>query len=212
VNYLELQTAVLGRRFPPASELTNVKRWIGTAYQDVWDADDWDFKKVSFENLAVSGATVALPGNVAEVTGLYDNFGGKLERYSQEDFERFYSGNFAVSGSVSASPPPAYMVLAGSIKLSNSASGTYLLSYNRRVSHKLAAGTITLGLMVLDTSVPFWDDHHGLLVARAQAIGLQEINDPTYSGPQQEYERQLVRMKQDQITKQPAYQWASESW
>ncbi|MBA2370737.1 MAG: hypothetical protein H0V71_03720, partial [Chloroflexi bacterium] len=45
LTYLQLQDAVLGRRFPAASQRANSKRWLATAYQDVWSADDWAFKR-----------------------------------------------------------------------------------------------------------------------------------------------------------------------
>ena len=207
LTYLQLQDAVLGRRFP-AAQRANAKRWIQAAYQDVWAAADWTFVRVSQESLVVADATPTMPATFAEALGLWDEQGSKLERLSQEEFEEY-----AVSPFVGQ--PFVYAVVNRQIMVAPTPGGsvTFKLSYKRRLSHKDSDGiTVAAGFMDDATDYPLWDDHHSLLIPRAQAIGLNEINDPTGPQQQEEYERQLSRMKDDYEHVQPQTQWAKTCW
>jgi hypothetical protein len=207
LTYLDLYQAVLGFRFPQASQLTNSKRWVDTAYQDVWSAADWTFRRVPLADLAVSDATPDMPTDFADVIDLFDPSGYRLERLSQEDFERYYAPSLATA---SVGTSAGYAVVNRQVYLSSAGSGTYKLSYRRRMAHKDTGGAVVAGPMSVDTDKPLWDDHHSILIPRAQAIGLQEINDPTWEQPQAEYERQLSRMKQDYEQVRPAEQWGRD--
>ncbi len=199
LNLAALRTAVLGRRFPAASQASNATRWLSTAYTDVWNAADWTFKRVSLSSLAVvSGAEKpTMPVDYADTLALFDQYGDELERMPQERFEQKFAADFA-NGNVGQ--PWAFTVIDRRVILGPrpALTGTFKHSYRRRLSHKLFdQETVDVGFMNDDTDYPLWPDHHGVLVARAQSIGLQEINDPTWQGPQQEYERQLARMEED---------------
>jgi len=214
LNRAALVAAIIGRRFPAASQTTNAQRWLDTAYQDVWTAEDWTFKQVSRDNFAVTAgvSTPTMPAAFADATKLYDQYGSQLEYLNQDDFEDVFAASLASSG---AGPPPAYTVVNRQIHLGGApgANATYKLSYRRRLAHKESNGvTITAGFMDEDDDYPLWDDHHAILIPRAQAIGLLEINDPTWEQAQQEYERQLTRMVDDYKVRVAADQWGRVNW
>jgi hypothetical protein len=213
LNYLALQDAVLGRRFPAASQRTNAKRWLATAYQDVWSAEDWTFKRVSRASLTMTAGdtTPTMPADFGSAIELFDDSGNKLEYLSQERFERYFAADLIVS---TAGTPYAYTVVNRQIEVSSApGTATYKLSYYRRLSHKESDGTtVTAGFMDEDSDYPLWDDNHAVLIPRATAIGLIEVNDPTWQQAQEEYERQLGRMMSDYEQPQPSYQWGAVEW
>ena len=206
LTYQALYQAIIGTRFPQASQLTNAKRWLDTAYQDVWNAADWTFRRVPMSSFAVTSAQPTMPTDYADTIDLYSPDGTQLVRLSEEDFERYYLGSIASA----SGPADAYAVINRQIYLSSPASGTYTHSYRRRMAHKDTGGSVVAGPMSADSDKPLWDDHHGVLIPRAQAIGLLELNDPTWELPQNEYERQLSRMKQDYEQVRPATQWGRD--
>ena len=194
-----LVTAILGRRFPAASQTTNALRWLLTAYTDVWHAADWTFSRVSLSDLAVTAGdeTPEMPDDYKETIALFDQYGDELTRMSQEQFEHAFASDFAL-GTTGA--PWAFMCVNKQLKLGPkpNATATFTHSYRRCLSHlESDQFTVTAGFMDEDTDYPLWTDHHGLLIPRAVAVGLQELNDPTWEQPQAEYERQLDRMQAD---------------
>lgn len=197
LNRDALVAAILGRRFPAASQTTNALRWLATAYSDVWEAADWTFKRVSLSSLSVTAGdeTPAMPADYSETLLLVDQYGDELQRMSQEQFEHEFAADFA-NGTTGA--PWAYTAVDGKLILGPkpNATATFKHSYKRRLSHLESDGTtVTAGFMDEGSDYPLWSDHHGVLIPRAVSIGLQEINDPTWEAPQQEYERQLARME-----------------
>lgn len=210
LNYLALQDAVLGRRFPAASQRNNSKRWLASAYQDVWSATDWTFKRVSLSTLTLSAGdpTPTMPADYADTINIYDEQGNELKRLSEEEFER-YSVDPTFVGT-----PYLYAVVNRQLIFAPSPGGnTFKHSYFRRLSHKESDGTtVTGGFMDEDSDYPLWDDHHAVLIPRATAIGLIEVNDPTWEQAQGEYERQLDRMKDDYEQVRPQRQWAAACW
>ena len=211
LNYLALQDAVLGRRFPAASQRNNAKRWLNTAYQDVWSSADWTFKRVSLSTLALTAgdSTPDMPSDYGDTIELYDpQQGYKLKRLSQEEFEQYAVDPLFVG------TPYLYSVINRQVTLAPSpGGGTLRHSYFRRLSHREADGTtVTVGFMNEDDDYPLWDDHHAVLIPRATAVGLVEVNDPTWEQAQTEYERQLARMKEDYEQRRPAKQWGAACW
>jgi hypothetical protein len=216
MTYAGIYNAVLGRRFPASTQTTNAKRWVDTAYQDVWSADDWTFKRMPYQALAVVAGNnqPTMPADFGREIDLYDNFGTQLVQMDQSRFERMYLGTLVPGGQGQFGTPSAYMVANRQIYLSQPpvASTNYYLSYQRRMAHKNSGGTVVSGPMSADTDVPLWDDHHAILITRATVIGLIEINDPSWKQQQDEYERQLDRMKKDYVERQPAVQWGAMNW
>jgi hypothetical protein len=211
LNFLALQDAVLGRRVPAASQRNNAKRWLATAYQDVWSAAEWTFKRVSRADLAtIAGdSTPVMPVDFQDVLDLYDSFGEPLLRLSQERFE-YEFGDILAQSQIGL--PDAYTVVNRRIEIAPVPGGeTFKLSYLRRLSSRTASLVVQAGFMVDDDDYPLWDDHHSVLIPRALAIGLLEINDPTWQEAQEEYERQLARMRDDYVQINPARQWGAVS-
>lgn len=213
LTYLALQNAVLGRRFPASSERTNAKRWLATAYQDVWSAADWTFKRVSRAALAMTSgdSTPTMPADFGEAIDLYDDSGTPMMHLQQDEFEYRY-GDILLNSQTGL--PEAFTVVNRQIEVAPLPSTTtFRLSYYKRLCHKEADGTTTTaGFMDEDDDYPYWDDHHAILIPRATAIGLQEINDPTWGQAQDEYERQLERMKADYTQRRPSRQWNALAW
>lgn len=212
LTYLQLQDAVLGRRFPAASQRDNAKRWLATAYADVWTAADWTFKRVSRAELTMTSgdSTPAMPADFGQVLYIYDDSGAPLVELGQDEFEATYAD---VLLTAQTGLPEVFMVVDRQIHVAPLPSATtFRLSYKRRISHRESDDSVAAGYMDEDSDSPLWDDHHSLLIARATAIGLQELNDPTWSGPQEEYERQLARMERDYVYEYPARQWGAISW
>ena len=213
LSYLDSQNAVLGRRFPPASQRVNAKRWLATAYQDVWSAADWTFKRVSRVSFPLTAgiSTPTMPSDFGDAIELYDDMGEVLVRLSQERFEEEFADILVQS---QTGTPEVYTVVNRQIEVAPIPGAvTFRLSYFRRLSHKEENGTtVTGGFMDEDTDYPLWDDHHSVLIPRATAIGLQEINDPTWDQAQEEYERQLARMRDDYVQQNPAVQWGAVAW
>lgn len=214
LNRLQLRDAVLGRRFPASSQATNALRWIDTAYADVWtalqaDGRMWSFELVFRANFAVTAsATPTMPADFADAIELRDDAGNKLQRLSAQEF----SEEFGVDSSGGSW---AYTVANRQIHLGPTpgASATFKLTYRRRLSHfQSNQTTVVAGFMDEDGDYPLWPDHHGILIPRATAIGLQEVNDPTWQAPQEEYERQLARMRADLEHTEPQTQWPAASW
>jgi hypothetical protein len=217
-TFLQLQDAVIGRRFPGSSQRDNAKRWLATAYEDVWsaaraDGNEWQFEIVSRATIAMTSgdSTPTMPSDFGDALNLYDDSGVPMQRYSQEDFEYRYSDILLTS---QTGLPEAYTVVNRQIEVAPiPTTTTFRLSYRRRLSHKESDGTtVTGGFFDEDTDYPLWDDHHTVLIPRATAIGLIEINDPTWDQAQQEYERQLARMKDDYVAERPIRQWGALAW
>lgn len=213
LNYLTLQDAVLGRRFPAASQRNNAKRWIATAYADVWNAQRadnqlWPFEVVSLSTLTLSAgdSTPTMPADYADTISLFDPLTGyALKRLPTEEIE-WMSVDPNFSGT-----PYVYGVQNRQIILAPTPTGgTLRHTYRRRLAHKESDGvTVTAGFFDEDSDYPIWDDYHSILIPRATAIGLLEVNDPTWETPQAEYERQLDRMKEDYEAVRPQEQWAA---
>ena len=211
LTYTALQNAVLGRRFPE-SQRNNAKRWLATAYVDVWSAADWTFKRVSRAALTMTAgdSTPAMPADFGRVIELYDDSGVPLTNLAQDEFEYRY-GDLLLNSQTGL--PEAYTVVNRQIEVAPLPAGTtFRLSYWRRVSHKEANGAVSAGYMDEEDDAPLWDDHHSVLIPRAVAIGLQELNDPTWEASQAEYERQLSRMKEDYVNIRPTRQWGALNW
>lgn len=216
LTFLNLQDAVLGRRFPAASQRTNAKRWLATAYTDVWNALRpenrlWSFELVFRSSLAVTAGdpTPTMPPDYADTFTLYDQDGEPLTRLSPEEFE------FEFADAADNAAPYAFTVVNRQIHLGPTPDGaaTFTHTYRRRLAHRESDEvTVSAGFMDEDSDYPLWDDHHGVLIPRAVAIGLMELNDPTWEQMQAEFERQLSRMRDDYEHTQPQAQWAADVW
>lgn len=208
LTYLNLQDAVLGRRFPATTQRSNAKRCLATAYVDVWNAEDWTFKRVSRASFAVTSATPTMPTAFGQAIALFDDAGNEIEQLPEELFERYFTNPANTSG-----VPSAFTVVNRQIILSsNPGTVTFQLSYKRRLASRTSALVVQAGMMVADGDYPLWDDYHAVLIPRAQAILYLELGDPSFQDVQDEYERQLDRMGEDYAQERPLRQWARQAW
>jgi hypothetical protein len=207
LTYADLKTAVLGKRFP-ASAVASAAQWIHVAYQDVWDAADWSFKRVSRAAFYTSSdatstgaatATPSMPAAFARAKRIYDDNGDPLVELAEEEFEDTYTGD------TSTGRPEAFTVVNRQVILAPTPNQAYLfsLSYWRRVAHKDSSGNVVTGFLSADGDYPLWDDHHRIVVPRAQMVGLMELNDPTWPPLGDEYGRLLESMKSDYVPSPP---------
>ena len=213
LTYLQLQDAVLGRRFPASTQRTNSKRWLASAYSDVWTApraDDrmWSFELMFLVDLAITAgdSTPTMPADYGDTIELRDADGAELKRLDAADFARQFA---ALTTSES---PWAFTVVGRVVHIGPTpgANATFKHTYRRRLSHRESDyTTVTGGFMDEDSDYPLWDDHQSILIPRATAIGLQELNDPTWEQAQEEYERQLSRMRADLDYVLPQTGWPS---
>jgi hypothetical protein len=140
--------------------------------------------------------TPVMPADFADARRLFDDQGTPIARMSEQDFENVFASQLAQSTSGGAE---GFMVAGRQIWLGPlpAADATWKLTYRRRVSCRDQDLVVKAGAPSVETDYPLWDDHHDAIVARGQARGLLEINDPLWRDSQDEYERQLDRMKMD---------------
>lgn len=206
LTYQMLQDGVMGQgqsaRFP-AQRLADARRWLAAAYSAVWDTADWTFKSVYDEDLAVLAGNPrpTLPATFASVLGLYDQKGNRLSSCQPEEFQDLYQSQ------TTAGTPQAYMVVDRRIVLgpTPSASATFSLSYRRRLCHRDANKNLIAGFFddTETTSIPLWDDHHYLLIPRAQIVGLKTLNDPSWPQLLDEYTTLMSGMVNDYLDYPP---------
>lgn len=198
LSFLRLKQLVSGKgqsaRFP-AQRYDDVGVWLNVAEQDVWDAADWTFKKAAGKQLTVDRARPTMPPGFAEARFVYDDHGAPLEELSSDSFDRRY-------GAVTATGrPEAFCTVDRRLQFGPAPDREYTfeLSFRRRIVHKDKSGDPVEGPMSADDDTPWWDDHHFLLVPRAQIIGLKSLNDPTWPPLQEEYEGLFVNMIADYV-------------
>lgn len=204
LSYVNLQDAVIEKRFP-SSARGSVKQWLAMAYSNVWDAADWQFKHVQRAPLTVSSSQPTTPAGLAKVTRIYDDLGDPLEQLDQHTFDDWYA-----DPSLGTGRPEAFTVVNRQIVVAPAPGSSYSfqITYVRRLAHKAADGAISEGFFTTDSDYPFWDDHHGILIPRAAAIGLKLRNDPTWEAVQDDYLGQLELMVNDlAVDVPPGAEW-----
>lgn len=188
----------------PQSRLPSARRWLSTAYTDVWNAADWTFKKVfdvaldTVDDGNDPNYMPTMPTDFQSVLSLYDDNGDELVEMTRDELQDQYRAD-RVAGVTGR--PEAFAVSARQIMLAPSPDQSYsfTMDYVRRICHRDSGGLIVVGFF--DDSAtdhyPLWDDHHYLLVPRAQTIGLKTLNDPTWPPLQDEYQGLLGSMLVD---------------
>jgi hypothetical protein len=205
MNYLAIQTAVIGNRFD-SSQLTDIKTWIQTTYTRIWEVEDaWNFKQMGPVALAiVSGNQVpVLPADFADVEDVYDDKGYRLTYFSPEEFDE---SDLSLAVNATVAKPNAYKLVNGKITVSPKpdAAYTFQLTYERAISSKVAAGTDQLGQMTADTDLPLWDaNHHEVIVLGAQVLGLATESDLTGFMLQDQFDRSLAAMQSALVIENP---------
>jgi hypothetical protein len=177
MNYQAIYTEAVNLRFNGSTtKLAQVKNWVNLAEVEVWDAADWNFKRVPVTNLTVTSGVATVPADFSKGIQMYDSSGSPLIYLRPDDFEYAYKVGNPATGTL----PYAWTVIDRNIYVGPSVSGTFKLAYRRRYTKRNSGGTPTQGVMSADTDTPYWDsEFHYVLVPAAIVIGMKLENDPT---------------------------------
>lgn len=200
MTFLELQDAVIHGRFN-TNLRTQIKRWITSEHEFVWNFAEWTFKRVTAleadAELAVTASdrTPTMPSAFAESLGLLNDAGDPLEFLAPPVFERWYTNPDASEG-----PPQHFTVVNRRLYLgpTPSDSATFYLPHRRTEFHLDVNGDVMAGAMSVDTDTPAWGDAHAeVLIAGARARGKKRQQDPTWQADEDERDRLLISMLAD---------------
>lgn len=208
LSYADQRDAVQERRFPSSTAATYIPQWLAAAYADVWNAEEWTFKRVTRAtwyttadgtSTGTATATPEMPSDFARPRFLYDDQGNELRWLDEREFDSRYAGD------ASTGRPSAYKTVNRQITLwpTPVAKYAFTLSYKRRLSTRTAGGTVQVGFYQADTDIPLWDDHNYILVVRAKIIGLRDRSDPTSADLVDEYQRLLAAMVEEYAEETP---------
>lgn len=202
LNYGVLKEQVQGRRFTNTQLTSGIPYWLFQAYQDVWDAGDWHFKKVRLAALALTSGSYAgtvddARGPVVDVLNVYDENGSQIPRLPWDDWRARYAQS--ISDATVTSKPTAWALDGTNVRVGPRADATYAWTcdYRRGVTTRTSLGVEQPGWFQGDADIPLWDGHGRLLVVRAQSIGLKDVNDPTFGPLDDEYDIALARFTED---------------
>ena len=201
----EIEAAILEDRFN-ANYTAQITRWRKAAYTEVWYAADWSFRCVAAEDsslvVVANNRKPTMPTNFDRDLALWDDNGNLLERLDTFTFDSRYASD------TSTGKPAAYKIVNGQIILGPTPDLAYSfpMPYLRKLSHYTSANVMTVGQMSLATDKPCWsEDHHELLVVRAQMLGLKYTDDPDSANAMQpEYtdllQKMIVDLAEDLVT------------
>lgn len=174
----EIVAAMQGLRFntyTAGASLTRLQQWLSAAEVSIWNAADWEFKRVPLTNVTVTSGAATEPGDFGKAIRLYDPRGYELLYMEPDEFEENYSAPVPVPTGAAE----AYTVIDRQILVGPGESGTFKLSYKRRVSHRADGGTVTAGVMNSANDTPVWDaEHHYILVPWGIRLGVGLENSP----------------------------------
>jgi len=193
VNYLAIYSEVINLRFNNQTGKTaQVKSWVGQAEIALWNAADWNFKRVPLAQLSVVAGVATEPADFGKAKRLFDPRGSRLEYLEPDVFEEAFM----------AEPTPQvanathYTVINRQIIVApQETSIAFKLSYRRRYAHLNSGGATVAGLMSSDTDTPIWDsEFHYLLVPWAIILGEKLEKDPTAESLRAQRDEMLAGM------------------
>lgn len=202
LNFTALQTAVQANRFDASQDMAT---WVRTAYEQLWQAAEWSFKKVS--STAITLPTTGLPTMPADFSrmgggGLYDDLGEELEPLEETEFRRRYLES-RVAGATGR--PTAYTVIDRQIVLGPYPDKAYsgFIAYTRRLCTRDSGGALQVGNFQVGTDLPFWNhttgEHHYVIALRAMITGRVFESDMSAQMLQEEFQQALTAMM-DELT------------
>ena len=176
MNRLAIQAAIARNRFTASTDNSaNTLEWISAAEVAIWNAADWEFKRVPLTNLTVVAGVATEPADFGKAIELYDPQGTPIAGLPPDKFEELYTAPVPAP----VGNAEAYTVIDRQIIVGPTNSGTYRLSYRRRVSHRADGAAVTAGVMNSDLDTPVWDaEHHYILVPWAIRLGETMQHDP----------------------------------
>lgn len=197
LTFLDMQTELVDLRFG-AGRRENIKKWINSRYRLVFGMRDWPFRHVYRESVTIdgTGAVSATVSPLRRAFALELASDGSALNFVQPSVmrEEFLANN------TNSGVPVDYMQIDNVLQVRPVPSGSVAasLSYQRAVCCFKQDGTIRAGGMVADDDYPLWpQEHHYLLVTGGMAVGLKNVNDPTWEALDQEYGMALDLMLDD---------------
>lgn len=181
MTFGELQAAVTADAFP-ASQDSDVRRWINVAYGAFWNyTPAWTFTLGEDTVTATGGDNeiTDLPDDFQAAVGLYRHDGCKLSPVGYPTFVRCYLTDDPPSGD-----PVEYAVYNGAVKVGPrpAADGEYRLLYEKKLTPLLESQEVP--------AIPA--EYHQALVDGARAEGLL-LPDPDRAGVfQARFDRQMA--------------------
>lgn len=176
--YKDLQDAVIRGRFNEGDR-TDVKLWLGWAYQRIWNAADWDFRDARSSFTVVTTGPTPVPSDFGREREMFDDQGDLLDYLPPTEFDVLSQGNGAT-----VSRPEVYTRRNRSFEFLPSPDGAYTfeVSYRRRLCHLNDLDEVVAGLLSDDNDRPIWDEdegYDGYLITQAKATGAALNGDPT---------------------------------
>src|SRR5262245_17945946 len=173
----EIWDELVNLRFNSATiKLAQVKKWVSQAEIAVWNAADWEFKRVPLTNLTVANGDATEPADFGKVRRLRNALGDDLVYMNPDEFEDMYRTGPTIPTGVGE----AYTVINRQILCGPKETATYQLSYRRRYTHLNTGGSAVQGVMSVSTDTPIWDsEFHYILVPWAMMLGEKLEDDPT---------------------------------
>lgn len=166
-------------------DLVSQKHWLDSAYLWVWNARTprgvpirWSFEDVDQAALpVVAGSQPATPDDLGQVAWILDQNGDPLREMAADEFDAAF-GEDTVNGITGQ--PVAFKVVNRTITLGPKpgVTGTFTVSYRRRVAHYNGSSIVTAGTFTDDNDFPLWPDHHLILVHAAALIGHSGRSNP----------------------------------
>lgn len=170
----------------------SVKKWVNLFEAELWEAADWQFKRVPPVGFDVTaGVSKQTPktntvtiADFEDIIALYDNTGEKLTGLSPRQFDEQYMSSIVQGVS---STPEAYKVESDGIYIgpipSSGGQSWGRMSYWRKLSSLTSLGAVQVGPMTADTDTPIFDaSHHMIYVWGGMRIGMRLESDLTYIG------------------------------
>lgn len=198
----EIRTEIQRLRF--TSSTVNdalVNNWINQSEIAVWNAADWQFKRLPPSTnltVTVSGssppiASGTLPTNVGNVRKILDPTNKQpLVYLDPDDFSDTFRMTQAPAGTAEFWTQENRVIYVGSAQ-----AGTYLIGGRKRYSH-MDTGVETVGVMDEDSDTPLWDsEHHYILVPWAITIGARLNQEPPPLAYVEQRDEMLATMKEE---------------
>ena len=167
------------------SKRADAKQWINSAYQVIWDAEEWSFRTatVSISVAGGSQAATGMPADFGNAIYLLHADGDPLRPI--QDVRQFY----ALYGDTSDKADPVAFTIIGQASLivgpTPAADETLTLVHQKNLT-----------VLASDTDTPaFPAGYHMALVFGARMQGSALLKVPVFDAEQREYERLLQGMR-----------------
>lgn len=192
LNLEQIRKEMRQQRFGPNMD-TSLLYWINLREGQIWSDSEWPFKRLMREAVTAENGYVGVPDQFWKAANLEAADGTTLGFLLPEEYELMYP-----IGSDAAGAAAHFTILNSQVLLGPAVSGTFYLSYDKRVCHYDNTGFLVSGPMFeADDYPPYPVEYHYMLVVGAMASGLKVQNDPTWDALEQEFQQMLGTMRED---------------